>query len=100
MTQTFLKTKENFTCLICGQKVIGNGFTNHCPNCLYSRHVDVHPGDRRSKCLGLMEPVGVKTENGKWKIFYKCQKCGFTHYCKADKDDNVNKIIEISPNLI
>ena len=29
------------------------------PNCLYSLHVDVEPGDRESDCGGHMEPVSV-----------------------------------------
>ncbi|HYC79501.1 MAG TPA: RNHCP domain-containing protein, partial [Candidatus Binatia bacterium] len=54
----FQRTPENFVCENCGTKVSGNGYTNHCPNCLYSKHVDNNPGDRLNKCHGLMEPIG------------------------------------------
>jgi len=49
----FQKKKEDFKCEKCGREVIGTGYTNHCPDCLWSKHVDVNPGDRQSKCLGL-----------------------------------------------
>jgi rubrerythrin len=100
MKQTFTRIKENFICSICGQKVEGNGFTDHCPKCLWSRHVDINPGDRGSKCLGLMEPIGVKMEKSEWKISYQCQLCGYTHQCKSAKDDNVDKIIELSTHSL
>ncbi|MBR6751902.1 MAG: RNHCP domain-containing protein, partial [Alphaproteobacteria bacterium] len=44
----FVKRVENFTCAHCGAEVFGNGYTNHCPKCLWSRHVDNNPGDRMS----------------------------------------------------
>ena len=28
----------------------GSNHRNHCPNCLYSLHVDIEPGDRESEC--------------------------------------------------
>lgn len=100
MKKSFVKNVENFICSVCGQKVIGNGYTDHCPNCLWSQHVDINPGDRQSKCLGQMEPVGVTKEKGEWKISYQCRKCGFVHQCKSAKDDNMEKIIELSTHPI
>jgi len=41
MVRKFSKKVENFTCEACGNKVKGSGYTDHCPNCLYSKHVDV-----------------------------------------------------------
>jgi hypothetical protein len=96
----FKKTLEDFTCLVCKEKVSGTGFTDHCPSCLWSRHVDINPGDRSSKCKGLMEPIGATNLKGEWKIFYKCQKCGFTHFNKAADDDNMELIIKISSRPI
>ncbi|MEK7061411.1 MAG: RNHCP domain-containing protein, partial [Patescibacteria group bacterium] len=44
---SFVKKIEDFVCKVCGTKVKGTGYTNHCPNCLYSLHVDEEvPGDR------------------------------------------------------
>lgn len=42
----FTKTVEDFICAHCGTHVRGNGYTNHCPECLWSKHVDNNPGDR------------------------------------------------------
>ncbi|MFJ8519606.1 RNHCP domain-containing protein [Lysinibacillus xylanilyticus] len=49
-----------FQCENCGTIVEPNGsFRNHCPNCLFSKHMDNVPGDRASTCKGLMRPIGV-----------------------------------------
>lgn len=96
----FKKTPEDFTCLVCGEKVTGTGFTDHCPKCLYSLHVDINPGDRKAKCQGLMEPIGASLQNDEWKIFYKCQKCGFGHFNKVSDSDNMKLIIKLSSRPI
>ena len=58
------RKRENtaFTCEHCGREVVpltSGSYRNHCPFCLYSKHVDALPGDRMSECGGLMEPVGL-----------------------------------------
>lgn len=70
---------ESFTCKNCGRLVTlegaGSGHRNHCPNCLFSLHVDIEPGDRESDCGGHMEPVSVwvrKMENGRLFIGVRC----------------------------
>jgi len=58
MARLFTRNIENFTCERCGAAVEGNGFTNHCPACLCSKHVDINPGDRaaaRGQCSALGE---------------------------------------------
>ena len=50
----FTRVVEDFTCGQCGAAVTGDGYTNHCPLCLWSRHVDINPGDRAAECGGLM----------------------------------------------
>lgn len=69
-----------FICEHCGKRVelLDNGsYRNHCPFCLYSKHVDDAPGDRASTCGGLMEPVGYKFNSKKgYQIVHRCQKCG------------------------
>ena len=54
---------DPFTCKVCGWPVVpagaGSSHRNHCPNCLYSLHLDKEPGDRASDCHGRMEPIGV-----------------------------------------
>ena len=71
-----IRKREDFVCERCGEKVIGDGYTDHCPKCLWGKHVDkIIPGDRESKCGGLMEPIEAVYEKGRFKIKYRCQKC-------------------------
>jgi len=76
------RKEENtgFTCSQCGRVVlpISNGsYRNHCPYCLYSRHVDKQPGDRRESCGGLMEPVGLRYKPDKgYQVIHRCLRCG------------------------
>lgn len=91
----FTKTIENFTCKHCRTYIKGSGYTNHCPCCLYSQHVDVNPGDRKAKCGGMMEPVGVELKHGEYVITHQCTKCGYKKRNKTDKNDNIDEIIRI-----
>ena len=55
---------EEFKCLNCNTFIgsndaIGTKHRNHCPICLFSKHVDCKPGDRKSKCGGKMKPVAL-----------------------------------------
>ena len=71
---------EEFVCQHCARKVIplANGSCrNHCPCCLWSKHVDDVPGDRLSRCGGMMEPVAVEQDARRgWMIVHECRKCG------------------------
>ena len=66
----------------------GNGYTNHCPECLWSKHVDVFPGDRAEVCHGLMEPIGQEIKAGSHDILYRCVKCKIERRNKVAKEDN------------
>ncbi|MCL1902358.1 MAG: RNHCP domain-containing protein [Alphaproteobacteria bacterium] len=92
----FTRNIEDFTCLNCGRAVAGNGYTNHCPECLYSRHVDINPGDRASSCGGAMRPIGVETTGGTNIIIHKCEKCGHVMRIRANDNDNMIAIIKLS----
>ncbi|MFH1235337.1 MAG: RNHCP domain-containing protein [Parcubacteria group bacterium] len=96
ISRKFQRTKEDFTCERCGSFVHGSGYTNHCPQCLWSKHVDVNPGDRRAICQGLMEPTGVELKGGEYNIFYCCVVCGFERKNKMSKDDNFDIILQLS----
>ena len=100
MSKDFIKNKENFICQNCGTFVIGDGYTNHCPFCLYSKHVDVYPGDRASDCGGLMEPIGVTHKNGHLQIIHRCLKCGHTKPNKISPQDNRTLITQLSTNPV
>ncbi len=77
-------------------KISGNGYTNHCPNCLWSVHVDINPGDRADACKGLMEPVGIELKNGEYKIIHKCVVCGIEKLNRTSRDDNFGTIMKVS----
>ena len=93
MTQKFQRTIEDFDCENCGARVLGTGFTNHCPVCLFSKHVDIYPGDRAEKCGGLMEPIGVELEKGKYIITQKCLKCGKIWRNEASPNDDISQFL-------
>lgn len=94
----FQRKVESFFCSKCGASIEGSGYTDHCPECLWSKHVDVNPGDRKSDCGGMMEPVGVEVKGDGYIIYYKCTGCGFKHRVKSAKDDNTGEIIKLSKN--
>ena len=96
--KTFTKRVEDFVCAHCGAKVLGNGYTNHCPKCLWSRHVDNNPGDRASDCGGMMRPIAVKTVVDGFIITHKCEKCGKTINQHSSESDDMDTIIAISSN--
>lgn len=94
----FIKNVEDFICENCGQKVIGSGYTNHCPKCLFSKHVDINPGDRQEKCSGLMAPVSFELKNGEYSVVQKCLKCGHTKKNHLSESDNFETLIIIAKN--
>ena len=89
-----MRAKENnaFICVQCGMKVdpVTNGsYRNHCPQCLYSYHVDNVPGDRSQSCHGLMEPIGKKIHSKKGiQIVHRCQTCHHIQVNKTVNDGN------------
>jgi len=93
---------EGFICKNCGQKVApvkyGGSYRNHCPFCLWSKHVDLNePGDRKSTCQGMMEPIGVFTRRtGEYVLVHKCKKCGFERYNRIAGDDDFEKVVKLS----
>lgn len=83
-----------FRCKQCktmvGAPLWGGRHRNHCPLCLYSRHVDDrHPGDRKSECLSLMKAVGVfNRRNGEQVLVHECLGCGVVRQNRVAADDN------------
>lgn len=89
---------EEFICENCKKKVdkLNYSARDHCPFCLYSKHVDINPGDRSNTCHGLLEPVGIEKYKNTYKILYKCNKCHMDHKNIMAMDDNMEEIIKIS----
>lgn len=96
--KNFTMRDEEFICENCGQLVSPLGYTarDHCPHCLYSKHVDIMPGDRSNECKGLLKPIGIEKFKDTYKILYKCNKCHKPHKNIMAKDDDMNLIIELS----
>lgn len=89
---------ENFICENCNKKVekLKYSARDHCPFCLYSKHVDINPGDRANHCKGLLKPIDIEKFKDTFKIIYKCQKCNEPHKNIVANDDDMNIIIKIS----
>ena len=96
----FYKNDNEFICENCGYEVpkLGYSTRDHCPKCLYSKHVDINPGDRANECKGLLKPIGIEKYKDTYKIVYKCQKCKQQHRNIIAKDDDMDEIISISKN--
>lgn len=94
----FNMINESFTCENCGNLVDKSSYTarDHCPYCLFSKHVDINPGDRMNECKGLLKPIGIEKFKDTYKIIYKCEKCGNSHKNIIEKDDDMNLIIDLS----
>ena len=88
-----MKPTASFRCVHCRLDVPaaapGTAHRNHCPNCLWSRHVDDEPGDRASTCRSAMEPIGITVRgDGEWVLIHRCTGCGELHSNRSAGDDN------------
>ena len=99
MSKKFIKKKEDFICEKCTVSVKGNGYTNHCPKCLWSKHVDIFPGDRLANCSGLMEPIKVESIKGKYRVTHECVKCKNTKINNLSVDDDMDVAVLITRAL-
>lgn len=97
----FIAKNDPFICGHCHKSVepiiYGGSYRNHCPFCLYSKHVDGDiPGDRSNRCQGLMEPVAVTTRRtGEYVLTHRCVKCGFERFNRIAGDDDFELITKI-----
>lgn len=94
---------EEFKCGHCkafiGPTVMGGKHRNHCPLCLYSKHVDrSFPGDRLSDCRSLMEPIGVfHRANGEQMLVHRCKGCGAERHNRIAADDQPIALLRLQP---
>ena len=96
---TFIPREEFFICGHCQKPVepLGKGtYRNHCPWCLWSKHVDERgPGDRNSLCKGLMKASGIDQDGKKgFVIVSLCEKCGKVSRNRAAPDDHLQEFID------
>lgn len=106
---------NNFKCLHCGlfvtadREISGVNNRNHCPRCLWSRHMDLlKPGDRKAECKSRMEPVGLTVKQtlkrynmdklGELMLIHCCTGCGKLSINRVAADDNALSIYQIFIN--
>lgn len=104
--------KGGFRCCNCGQWVPFTEFMdtehrNHCPLCLWSKHVDLEKsGDRKSKCQAKMKPIGLTFKHegvdkygslrqGELMLIHECNGCGKTSINRIAADDNEKAILKV-----
>ena len=94
--EDFRKLNVGFICEYCGREVkpVVKSSRNHCPYCLYSKHVDIVPGDRMEVCKGLMKPVDYDYKHGELRIIHRCIKCGKTMPNKSAPDDEIDQLLQ------
>lgn len=103
---------ENCHFLVKTSKLMGTYHRNHCPNCLWSKHVDEKfSGDRKCLCRGIMEPIGLtfkdegvdkhgKKRQGELMIAHRCQECDRVSINRIAGDDNPKAILELFENSL
>ncbi len=96
----FKKNDSGFLCQNCGRAVAPLGYTsrNHCPHCLCSLHVDIHPGDRANPCGGIMDAVSARPDKKiGYILIHRCRKCGELKRNKAAYgEDNIDLILALT----
>lgn len=107
-----MQKKGDFTCFNCSgsfsfSKLIGTKHRNHCPFCLWSKHVDFKiSGDRKAKCSAEMKPIGLtfkhegvnkygKIRQGEIMLIHECVKCGKISINRIAGDDNPKMILQV-----
>jgi RNHCP domain len=93
--------EQSFKCGHCKRFVgllpSGGHHRNHCPFCLYSRHVDERQsGDRASTCGSVMRPIGAfQRPNGEHVIVHRCLGCGFERFNRIAADDDFDLVLAL-----
>ena len=84
---------------------LNNGsYRNHCPACLYSKHVDADPGDRAAGCGGLMRPVELTYRAGKGQVLvHRCERCGHRRPNRVaidcEQPDDLDALLRVAHGL-
>src|SRR3954447_17061780 len=113
-----LRQFGDFKCLHCGRPVSampalsGVNNRNHCPYCLWSKHVDLREaGDRLAVCKGPMPPIGLTMKRsgkkyaaagGELMLVHRCERCGELSLNRMAADDFVAgawEVFEAAPVL-
>ncbi len=111
MRQQPIATFGDFSCIHCGGHVCSAHFLsgvqnrNHCPYCLWSRHLDLYAaGDRLSACKAAMQPVALTTKRsrnkynrsyGELMLVHVCTYCGSVAINRIAADDDAQTLLDI-----
>lgn len=105
--------KTGFICEHCGKFVptdsyIGTAYRNHCPYCLWSKHLgQENPDDKVRPCQGMMKPIGLtfkqegfdkftkKPKQGEIMIVHQCLGCGTVTINRIAADDEPEAILKL-----
>jgi len=107
-----LQAEDGFTCQRCRQFVssaaglAGVLNRNHCPYCLWSRHVDLYrPGDRLCACKAPMSPAGLTQKqtrkkyacfsNGELMLIHTCTGCSGISINRLAADDDPDQVMQV-----
>src|SRR5512133_1371582 len=102
----------DFKCAQCGSYVSadrmlsGVNNRNHCPFCLWSRHVDENtPGDRKAQCKSRMQPLGLTAKHtlkrygmengGELMLIHRCAGCGKHSINRIAADDDPQAVFQL-----
>lgn len=108
---------KGFICINCKKWVPVSKYDqtvnrNHCPHCLWSKHIDGDvAGDRMSSCSSGMIPIGLTSKTpriNKWgmsvkgeiMLIHECTKCGKISINRTHSQDNVDEIMNVFENGI
>jgi len=105
------RQEQGFTCLHCRGNVNSSFASsgvcnrNHCPYCLWSRHLDLYAaGDRLSACKAGMRPIGLTFKrsakkygpgHGELMLVHLCVECSRLSINRIAADDHSGTVYEV-----
>jgi hypothetical protein len=107
-----IPSADGFRCLHCRASISaefpmsGVRNRNHCPYCLWSRHLDWQsPGDRLSSCKSAMRPIGLTLKNvrkkyggaqaGELMVIHQCVDCRKVSINRIASDDGADRLVDV-----
>lgn len=104
--------ESRFRCGNCGslvsadRELAGVNNRNHCPSCLWSKHVDEYKaGDRKATCGARMQPIGLTVKKrhkkyaastpGELMLIHRCTGCGKISINRIASDDSTGALIAL-----
>jgi DNA-directed RNA polymerase subunit RPC12/RpoP len=107
---------QDFKCTRCGHLILthpmlaGVNNRNHCPHCLWSRHMDLwEAGDRLSACKAPMRPIGLTLKrrykkypgaSGELMLVHQCTVCKRVSINRIAADDDAEGILAVYRDAI